>query len=121
MWGNRESWSADAAAESFPAVVRSVLRDLGFRTGSQPMQEPAPDFLLVAVERGHVALRVAAARERARGAPVIAVLQTSDGELATCALAAGAHTFVACDAPPASLHVTLRTLLGLNAGRPRAR
>ena len=121
MRGEPATSSAEAWAEPFPGVVRAILRDLGFRAGATPLEEPAPDFLLVAVERGHVTLRLAAARERARGAPVIAVLRYSDGELASTALAAGAHTFVTCDAPRASLCETLRKLLGLDAVRPRSR
>ncbi|HEY3352754.1 MAG TPA: hypothetical protein VGQ83_05870 [Polyangia bacterium] len=88
--------------------------------GAALLQEPPPDLLLVAVERGHVTRRIAAARERGRGAPVIAVLRTSDGELASRALAAGAHAFVACDTPLEYLRAAALTLLGLKAARPRA-
>jgi RNA polymerase sigma-70 factor, ECF subfamily len=104
-----------AGEEPFPGVLRHVLRDLGFHMGAALLQEPPPDLLLVAVERGHVTRRLAAARERARGAPVIAVLRTSDRELASRALAAGAHAFVACDTSLEYLRKAALLLLGLNA------
>jgi hypothetical protein len=74
-----------------------MLRGLGFRLRAAVSAEPPPDLVLVAVEPGHVTLRVAAARERARGAPVLAILRCSDAALASRALAAGAHAFYALD------------------------
>jgi hypothetical protein len=110
---------AGAGEEPFPGALSHFLRDLGFRLGSAPSPEPPPDLLLVAVERGHVTRRLAAARERARGAPVIAVLRTSDGELAGQALAAGAHAFFACDTWLGYLREAALTLVGLNVAPPR--
>jgi DNA-binding NarL/FixJ family response regulator len=99
-------------------VLRHVLRELGFHLGAALLDEAPPDLLLVAVERGHVTLRLAAARERARGAPVIALLQTSDGDLAHRALAAGAHAFYACDTSFEYLRQSVLLLLGLKPARP---
>ena len=101
--------------EPFPKVLRHVLRALGFRLGAGRSDEPPPDLVLVAVERGHVTLRLAAARERARGAPVIAILRTSDATLASHALAAGAHAFHALDTPLECLRDTALILLEANA------
>ncbi|HEY3352752.1 MAG TPA: hypothetical protein VGQ83_05860 [Polyangia bacterium] len=77
--------------------MRHVLRGLGFKLGAVVAGEPPPDLVLVAVEHGHVTLRVAAARERAHGAPVLAILRLSDAKLAGRALAAGAHACYALD------------------------
>jgi DNA-binding NarL/FixJ family response regulator len=97
-----------------------VLRGLGFRLGVTLLRDPpSPDLVLVAVERGHVSLRLAAARDRARGAPVVAVLRSSDAALASRALAAGAHAFHALDTSLERLRDMVLVLLGLAAARPR--
>jgi DNA-binding NtrC family response regulator len=71
------------------------------------------------VERGQVTRRLAAARDRARGAPVVAVLRSSDVEVANLALAGGAHAFYALDTSFEYLRDTVRVLLGLDAARKR--
>jgi hypothetical protein len=101
--------------EPFPKVLHHVLRALGFHLGAGRSDGPPPDLVLVAIDRGHVTLRVAAAREHARGAPVIALLQTSDAALASYALAAGAHAFHALDTSLELLRSTALILLGLQA------
>jgi hypothetical protein len=102
-----------------PSVVGDVLRGLGFRLRVALLREPpSPDLVLVAVERGQVSLRLAAARDRARGAPVVAVLRASDAALASRALAAGAHAFHALDTSLEHLRDTVLILLGLGAARP---
>jgi DNA-binding NarL/FixJ family response regulator len=118
MREERQAQLVGAGDGPFPGVVRHVLRNLGFRVGVTGSQEPPPDLLLVAVERGHVTRRIAAARARAHGAPIVAVLRNSDGELASRALAAGAHAFHALDTSDAYLRATVLTLLGLAPARP---
>ncbi|HEY3353528.1 MAG TPA: hypothetical protein VGQ83_09785 [Polyangia bacterium] len=114
------AWVADGD-EPCSGILAQVLRGLGFRLGVALLEEPPPDVLLVAVERGHVILRLAVARERARGAPVIAVLPTSDGELARRAIAAGADAYYACDTSLTRLRETVLVLLGLKPARARER
>lgn len=105
--------------ERLPHNVRHMLRDVGLRLAAGRRREPRPDLVLVAVERGHVALRLAAARDRARGAPVVAVLRSSDAGLAGRALAAGAHTCHALDTSVEYLRDAALVLLGLSAVRER--
>ena len=93
------------------AIVRHVLGGLGLRSG--PAR--SPDLVLVAVEPGRVRHRLTAARHRAGGAPVVALLRSSDAELASGALAAGAHAFHALDTSLDYLRDTVLILLGLNA------
>ena len=109
----------DVVSEPFPKVLHHVLRALGFRLGVRRSDGPPPDLVLVAVERGHATLRVAAARECARGAPVIALLRTSDLALANYALAAGAHAFHALDTSLELLRDTVLILRRLDAASPR--
>ena len=108
-----------AGDQRFPGMVSGVLRDLGLRSGTRRSQELTPDLVLVAVERGRVDRRLAAARDRARGAPVVAVLRSSDVELASGALAAGAHAVHALDTSLDYLRDTVLVLLGLDAARDR--
>ena len=118
--GQGTAWMG-AGEAPLPRVLGDVLRDLGFRLGGTLLGDPpAPDLVLVAVERGQVSLRLAAARDRARGAPVVAVLRSSDAALASRALAAGAHAFHALDTSLERLRDTVLVLLGLNAARPRS-
>jgi hypothetical protein len=119
MRAQKQVWLVGAEEEPFPTVLRHVLRDLGFRLGAGLSCGPPPDLVLVAVEPGHVTLRLAAARERARGAPVIAMLRTSDASLASRALAAGAHAFHALDTSLEQLRDTVLILLGLHAAWER--
>jgi len=103
----------------FSGIVRHLLRGLGLRAGPGRAREAGPDLVLVAVERGQVNRRLAAARDRARGAPVVAVLRSSDVELANLALAGGAHAFYALDTSFEYLRDTVLTLLGLHAAGER--
>jgi hypothetical protein len=113
----KRAWLVGAGEEPFRSVLRRVLRDLGFRLGTGSGNTPSPDLVLVEVERGHETLRLAAAQERARGAPVIAVLRTSDGELASHALATRAHAFHALDTPLAHLRETVLSLIELKSAQ----
>jgi DNA-binding NarL/FixJ family response regulator len=97
------------------AIVRHVLGDLGLRSG--PAR--SPDLVLVAVEPGRVRRRLTAARHRAGGAPVVALLRSSDAALASGALAAGAHAFHALDTSPEYLRETVLVLLALKAASDR--
>jgi DNA-binding NtrC family response regulator len=108
-----------AGGRQLTGTVRRLLRGLGLRSGPRRSREQRPDLVLVAVERGQVDRRLAAARDRARGAPVVAVLRSSDVELAGDALAAGAHAFHALDTSLEYLRATVLILLGLNAARDR--
>jgi hypothetical protein len=110
-----------AGDQRFPGIVRGVLGGLGLRSGAGRPREQAPDLVLVAVERGRVDRRLAAARDRARGAPVVAVLRCSDVELASGALEAGAHAVHALDTSLDYLRETVLILLGLGAARDRRR
>jgi DNA-binding NarL/FixJ family response regulator len=108
---------AGARDEPFPGRLPHVLRDLGLGLETGRSREGPPDLVLVAVEHGQVNRRLAAARERARGAPVIALLRDSDVELAGLALAAGAHAFHALDTSLDHLRAAVLILLNLNSAR----
>jgi len=119
MRTKRWAWLGGMGHEPFANVVRHVLRHLGVHVGAGLLRESPPDVVLVTVEPGHVALRLAVARERARGAPVVALLPSADTALAEHALAAGAHAVHALDTSPAYLRETLRLLLDLTAAQER--
>jgi hypothetical protein len=106
-----------AADDALRALLRDVLTDQGFRVYLAPRWHHAPNLVIAAVRRWDVAGVMAAARDLAGAAPILAILPFSDERLVQLAREGGARAWFAIGMPLASLAAAIGAIFPGAAAR----